>query len=159
MAKSIEKPCNNKKCNTLTKNPKYCSKSCAVIVNNQNPKVKRTKKCKKCSNLIISVRVYCDDCWSSKSLRDMTLSEAIYNNHHRSSAYALVRTRAREIAKKLKIKSCKVCGYNLHVDICHIKPISSYNETTLLSEINNPSNLIGLCKNHHWELDNGYLTL
>lgn len=59
----------------------------------------------------------------------------------------------------LKISSCQNCGYNKHVEVCHIKPIASYSEDTKLDEINCIDNLVVLCPNCHWELDNGVLEL
>ena len=41
---------------------------------------------------------------------------------------------------------------------CHIKDISIFNKNTNISIVNHPSNIIGLCKNHHWELDNNKLS-
>ncbi|MFN4973832.1 MAG: HNH endonuclease [Bacteroidota bacterium] len=84
----------------------------------------------------------------------MTLKDAIYHKHHRSSAYALVRSRARTIARKLNLTTCIRCGYNKHVEIAHIKAISEFDETALLSEINSKENLMPLCPNCHWENDN-----
>ena len=89
----------------------------------------------------------------------MTLDKAIYKKHHRSSAYGLVRIRARAYAKKLGFKSCSKCGYDKHVEIAHIKPISSFPLTALVSEINNKDNIMPLCPNCHWEFDNGLLSL
>lgn len=85
---------------------------------------------------------------------DTTLAEAIYTKHHKSSAYALVRTRARAVAKKLGLDSCEVCGYNKHVEIAHIRGISTFEGDTLLSVINARENLKALCPNCHWEFDN-----
>ena len=84
----------------------------------------------------------------------MTLKEAIYEKHHKSSAFALVRTRARAIAKKLGLDKCSNCGYDKHVEIAHIKAISTFDNSTLISVINSKENLMALCPNCHWELDN-----
>lgn len=46
-----------------------------------------------------------------------------------------------------------LCEYSKHIDICHIKDISSFPDETLIKEINNLNNLLALCKNHHWEFD------
>lgn len=54
---------------------------------------------------------------------------------------------------------CKVCGYSHHVQICHIREIKDFPDTSLISEINSILNLIALCPNHHWELDHGILKL
>lgn len=56
-------------------------------------------------------------------------------------------------------KVCKICGYSLHVELAHIKSISSFPENALLNEINQKENLIFLCRNHHWETENGHLSL
>ena len=87
----------------------------------------------------------------------MTLREAIYTEHHQSSAYALVRTRVRAQCKSREQKC--FCGYDKHVEVCHIKPISSFSLDTLISMINVESNLRLLCPNHHWEYDHGLLEL
>lgn len=87
----------------------------------------------------------------------MTLKEAIYTQHHKSSAFSLVRLRARAVGRKQGWAACAMCGYDKHFEICHIKSIADFSETALLSEINNIGNLIPLCPNHHWELDHGLI--
>ncbi|WP_443081868.1 HNH endonuclease [Terrisporobacter sp.] len=52
-----------------------------------------------------------------------------------------------------------MCGYTNHIEIAHIKAVSDFDDNILISEINNPDNLIGLCPNHHWEYDNGLLKI
>ena len=54
--------------------------------------------------------------------------------------------------------TCAICGYSNHIEIAHIKAVSEFDDNTLISEIDNPNNLIGLCPNHNWEFDNGLLT-
>lgn len=56
-------------------------------------------------------------------------------------------------------KSCYACGYDLHVDIAHIRPVSDFPTSALVSEVNDPSNLVALDKRCHWEFDHGYLQL
>lgn len=55
-------------------------------------------------------------------------------------------------------RACLICGYTRHVQACHRDPVSSFPKTTIISEINNPENMVGLCPNHHWEFDNGFIT-
>ena len=50
-------------------------------------------------------------------------------------------------------KSCSVCGYDKHYELHHVKSIGSFAPTTPISIINDPSNLVALCPNHHWEAD------
>lgn len=52
---------------------------------------------------------------------------------------------------------CILCGYSKHIDVCHIKDISSFTNESLISEINDLNNLVALCKNHHWEFDHDHL--
>lgn len=73
------------------------------------------------------------------------------------------RTSIRKIAQKNYDNAglpyvCAICGYSNHIEIAHIKAVSEFDDNTLISEIDNSSNLIGLCPNHHWEFDNGLLT-
>lgn len=142
-------------CGVETTNLKYCSRSCAATINNKkSPKRKKTKTCKTCDSKIISLHTYCTFCNPFKNPKDITLEEAIYKKHHKSSAYALVRSRARKIAKDNNMNCCEVCGYSKHVEIAHIKSISSFDSNTLISVINDLSNLKALCPNCHWEFDN-----
>lgn len=54
---------------------------------------------------------------------------------------------------------CAACGYSLHVDICHIRPVADFPDDATLREVNAPENLVALDKRCHWEFDNGYLTI
>lgn len=148
-------------CKSFTKNPKFCSRSCSAAFNNKKyVKRKPEGKCKSCLNPIKSSRTYCKSCFSEKSkIKDMTLNEAMYERGHRASAFALVRTRARSTEKFKNSIKCQNCGYDKHIEACHIKPISSYPVTTLLSQINSEDNIIALCRNCHWEYDHGILSL
>ena len=55
--------------------------------------------------------------------------------------------------------SCIICGYSNHIEVAHKKAVSEFDDNTPVSEINSVDNLIALCPNHHWEFDNGILTL
>lgn len=130
----------------------FCSRSCFVSLSNRNkPKRKLEGNCRICKVAIPTSRRFCFDCRTSG--KDMTLEQAVYTKHHKSSAFALVRMRARNITKALKRISCEECGYDKHVETAHIKDICSYPLTTMISLINNPSNLKVLCPNHHCEFD------
>ena len=52
-----------------------------------------------------------------------------------------MRSRARKEMNKLP-QICMKCGYDKHVEVCHIKPISQFSEDTLLSTINDRANLL-----------------
>ena len=73
-----------------------------------------------------------------------------------------ISSRIRELAKNKtktieRFKSCQNCGYNKHVEICHVKAIKDFSLETLISEVNDLNNLVGLCPNCHWKFDNGIL--
>lgn len=56
-------------------------------------------------------------------------------------------------------RCCVICGYDKRIEIAHIKAVADFDDNTLVSEINDISNLVALCPNHHWEYDNGLLEL
>lgn len=63
------------------------------------------------------------------------------------------------IKKSDKPCKCAICGYDKHIEIAHIKAVSEFDDSVTIAEINSIDNLIALCPNHHWEYDNGILTL
>lgn len=148
------------KCGTPTHNPKFCSRSCsAAYTNQQSPKRKAKNYCEDCGQTIRRDVKYCSNCRKSRpfvarqATDDISLSVAIYKRGHRSAAFALVRARARLVAKKLGWNKCQHCGYDIHVEISHRKAIASFSLDTLINTINHPSNLLALCPNCHWEYD------
>lgn len=153
-------------CGNETENPKFCSKSCASSVNNRIPKRKRKiQYCRECKKELAKGRrkPICTDCdiGTCEKLSCLTLGEARARYTKKVSpsyAHALVRHHCHMLHSHLKAK-CRVCGYSTHVELCHIKAIASFPETTTFREINSMDNIVGLCPNHHWELDNGHLTL
>lgn len=152
------------KCQTETKNQKFCSRKCSTSWNNKlNPRRKlKPTNCYKCGILIKRTnysdrRKVCSDCnrnsvdWSKVTYKTMRCQRAYQKN-----------SRIRELARRLysqsgKPKFCSVCGYDKHIEICHKNPISSHKPDSLISTINHIDNLIALCPNHHWEFDNGQL--
>ena len=147
-------------CGKGTKNKKFCSRSCSASYNNKVvPRRKPEGSCKVCTKPIKSVNKYCSYCRPEKRMGDLPLSEAKYDKHHKSSGWALVRSRARAIMKKSRKYECTNCGYDRHCEVAHIKSVSEFTEDTMLSVVNDLSNLIYLCPNCHWEFDNGLLEL
>lgn len=158
-------------CKNETVNKKYCSRKCATKSNNVLfPKRKTKKKCQKCNENAINYRhSFCEihqkeylnnkpqyyqnltleDYWNKKSL----------SNLHKSSKNAHIRGLARSWFKDLTKLPCANCGYNKHVELCHIKPISSFDSCSKVKDVNSKTNIIQLCPNCHWEFDNGFLNL
>ena len=104
---------------------------------------------------------YCLKCKEEYNNRfdNQTIADVIYTQHNKANAFSLIRTRARAIAKKQQWISCRNCKYNKHIQIAHIVAIAEFPEDTLVSIVNSIDNLVPLCPNCHWELDNGDLTL
>lgn len=92
---------------------------------------------------------------------DNTTKGDLFNDRPNwQAARSGIQKRARNIfIASNKLKQCLECGYSKHYEVCHIKPVASFSNETLISEINNIDNLIALCPTHHWEFDNGHLIL
>lgn len=150
-------------CGKLTDNPKFCSSKCAATYNNKkHPKRERKLHfCKTCGIEVPYKRKYCTKChpqyrnWSKLTVRDI-----LYNTNVAANKYTRIRDNGKKVYKDSdKPKQCVNCGYNTHYEICHIKPIHSFNLDTPISVVNHVDNLIALCPNCHWEFDHGMLTL
>lgn len=149
--KKIIKPQKNKNL-SLTKKQKFCSHSCSASFNNKNRKrEKNYSKCKICEKTTQSyTKTYCKIC------KINILENKRKKDVHRSSITSHARTILNNSKRK---KECQNCKYNKHVEVCHIKPVSSFNENTLITQINDAANLVYLCPNCHWEYDHLNLVL
>lgn len=141
---------------------KCCSRKCA----DKLAKPKTTcPECKRpgCANKVSYFRnAVCDLCKSEgrspyksfayKLPHELTLGEAMKRTG--ANRYDSIRgwSRKKIIASNKELK-CEECGYDKHVEIAHIKSISSFREDTMISEINSFDNLKILCPNCHWEFD------
>lgn len=145
-------------CQGQTSNPKYCSRSCATSANNLNsPRRQKSKVCSfdECSELIFSNRKFCTD-HRYGSRKFNTIGELRAAAKYQTNAYA--RYLARVWAKQnLDLSKCSTCDYSTHVEIAHIEPLALFPDETPIEETYT-NNVIGLCPNHHWEFDHGYLT-
>lgn len=141
----------------------YCSRSCAVTTNNSlfpkriiNPL--RICECGNRKDIKAELCVKCVNFNHIKRANSYSLEECI-SKYAGSLKYIKVRTYAKKKFYHLQIpKICKLCGFDRIVELCHIKPISSFSNETLLSEINSLQNLVYLCPNHHSLLDKDLLT-
>lgn len=89
-----------------------------------------------------------------------TKGELFKNSKNWQGARSAIQRNAREVFFNTNTEhKCSICGYDKHVEVAHIKPVSGFDENTPIFEINSISNLIALCPNHHWEYDNGILKI
>lgn len=149
---------------------KFCCKTCSSKYANSFKKhIKIVKNCTRCGQEFIKDKFYCSKlCKSCKEkndnnneiIRNMTVQEYVDSHMYSeySNKHAGIRDLCRRWNKHLENKPCQNCGYSLHTEFCHIKEISK-NKSLKLKEINDPSNILILCKNCHWEFDHGYLNI
>ncbi len=159
---------------------KYCSRSCAAIVNNSKF-IKRTanqfSNCKKC-NIAVSLkknlqggfykRDYCEPCLKLIKVFNITgvkSEEDFFINQTKGSLYrrrknwqssnSALRKHARQVYFSSDApKRCKECGYDKHIEVCHIKQVKEFDDEASILVINGLDNLVALCPTHHWEFDN-----
>ena len=136
-------------CKSNTYNNTYCSKKCSNI--GAPRRVAKIKICKKCNiNKVKDIRRRCELCKVDRSRLNKTIKQISLSGSNRYSSI-------REHARLLYLKPdalCQKCNYAKHIEVCHIKPISKFPEDTLLSVVNAKENILLLCPNCHWELDN-----
>lgn len=138
----------------------YCSRSCSAIFNNScMPKRVKGTRCVTCREPIRWGYRRCETCHRAQLLDQKTLGEATLGRRD-ASRYTGVRSHARKVFEESgRPKECAVCGYAKHVEICHVREISTFPPETPVVVINALSNLVALCPNHHWELDRGLIQM
>lgn len=156
---------------SATKLKIFCNKTCANIYNHYNRielgikrKTRKDKIVHKCicGNIKNKHSNICIECFSKDENRFLNRSKERVLSDYKSieKGFIAIRKHSRYIYNTSnKSKYCTVCGYDKHYEICHIKAVSEFEDNALIKEINNIDNLTALCRNHHWELDNGLLKL
>lgn len=92
------------------------------------------------------------------SVHNKTKGELLTSRLNFQSARGAIVKHAKAVYEfSSKLKVCVICGYSKHIEICHIKNVSDFDVNVKINEINNINNLIALCRNHHWEFDNGLI--
>lgn len=144
---------------------KYCSRSCSTIANNRVRSKRSGNIWGSCILCGAEVSTYkanqvCRLCKPrTNALANKTLA-GLRAEYNINQYHAKVRGNARAVyLASGKPKECYVCGYSLHVDICHIVDVQDFDMAAKIEDVNNISNLVALCKNHHWEFDNRVIKL
>lgn len=109
---------------------------------------------KRASKRNTSGRYFCNkSCSASYNNAHYIKREAgIFNRNQKWSLHH-VRTDAIEKKSRWGWDRCLNCNYDWAIDACHIRPIKDFPDGTLVRDINQKSNLVGLCKNCHWRFD------
>ena len=148
------------------KRKQYCNSSCSAVCSNagfkgRNASLRKSiKPCPKCGASVDIVRdakgkpsktKLCYAC-SGTPLEDRTKGELFGSSKNYQSARSTITHHATNGYKLSGLpNSCKLCGYSLIIHIHHVRPVSSFPDTALISEINSLDNLVALCPNHHYE--------
>ena len=140
----------------------FCGRPCATSYNNRQ-KPKRVAAvlppCSACDQPVTTRRrKFCGACWDARKLGQLTLGALVRRRRSRSAARRSIADHARRVfLRDHPDPFCAVCGYKKHVETAHRKEVAQFNDDALVSEINDPANLIGLCPTHHWEFDHNML--
>lgn len=140
----------------------YCSSACLNRASQKRWKMKTKKKCPTCDEMIMKKSRKCRQCAANDragdDIKKMTIGEyqsrGSIIDKHPSWKNSHIRGFARSWNKNLLSIGCQKCGYSKHVEIAHIKPVSSFSDNSTLWEVNCPENIFILCPNCHWEFDN-----
>lgn len=163
----------------------FCNRSCSATFNNKGKQKNPPKEriCKNCKNIYFYKRKtntlsFCKNCLDecgidlskgnfhnlkTEQIKNLTLKDyrekLSVKGKHKSWLNVHVRMNNRSWNRQLLKSNCQKCNYSKHVELCHIKPITSFHEETKIKEINDPNNILVLCRNCHWEFDNDFLDL
>lgn len=149
-------------CGKETNNPRFCSRTCSAKVTNvESPKRATTKICSKCTQKVKSHRhTLCSEhfeIWKERFRQESTIGEYrstdSVKGKHPSWVHSHIRGFARSWLKHLTKQPCAFCGYDKHVELAHIKPVSEFSDDAKIGQVNAESNVIQLCRNCHWEFD------
>lgn len=154
----------------------FCCQSCAAKFNNlgrikNKPKERICRRCKakyyKTKKSRATTKM-CEKCFAAYLNLDdyhrrLTLANCFSDpsviDKHPSWKAAYIRNLNRKWNKDKLSKPCAGCGYSKHVELAHIRAISSFPLNEMLGVVNHSSNVIQLCPNCHWEFDHGLLVL
>ena len=148
-------------CGRETRNPKFCSRSCAAKQNNVLvPKRRPAGSCFRCGRPVPRRHKYCPDHRSNKPLdRSQPIRAVADGSDHPARRHARLRQDARRHYLAARPYRCVRCGYDKHIEVCHKRPLTSFPLDAPISVVNSLDNLVGLCPNCHWEFDHGLLRL
>jgi hypothetical protein len=162
-----------------SKNKKFfCNHSCAASYNNssrnsdisweynENGKTKRGYNiCPVCGNKKYYTSEMCQKCRNKekKQIQNFTLGHYIDGKTHLATKCNEIRKDARRKLEESNIEKvcafCKNHEFDEILEAHHLKGILEHDSNVLIKEINDISNLVWLCPNHHAMLEKGLITL
>src|SRR5262249_5157884 len=142
-------------CGRETRNPKFCSRSCAIKQNNVLfPKRRLEGSCSVCGSPVPRRNKYCPEHRPNWRIdRSQPIGDVADRSEHPVCRYARLRQDARRQYFSAHPYRCSRCGYDKHVEVCHKRSLTSFPLDTPIADVNSLDNLVGLCPNCHWEFD------
>lgn len=137
----------------------FCSKRCAGTLRQPESPETNGRTCPSCGGAKSWTAQCCRTCYRNPEIAAIgacTLGE-LRDRYNINQYHAKIRGWARTLYRGPL--ECLACGYSLHVDICHVRPVADFPMTTTVAEVNAPENLIALDKRCHWEFDHGHLEI
>ena len=135
---------------------KFCSRSCnASNSNSVRPKrfANEDKFCS-CGRRKMGKAKVCFGCIQDRKA-DRKMQDVLLKGYKGAQRWVAIRSDARRLMDLWGIeKKCSDCGWAIHVEVIHIRPISSFPLDTLLTVVNSRSNIKYKCPNCHWIFDN-----
>lgn len=157
------------------KNPNICHSCSSIIMVKEHEKVPAVRKKKYCNKLCLGKAhklKWIDFPKKRKTkkfinkskfyyLENLTKGKLFQITTNWQSARGCIQKHARFVFEQSnQLKKCRMCSYDKHYEVCHIKGVSDFNEDSLIvEEINKIENLMALCPNHHWEFDNNLIDI
>ena len=146
---------NCKECGHFTRNPKFCSMSCAATYNNRAfPKrgVGDGMVCPSCGGKKWYASRICRLCVTEEqevAALKRPIEEMFQNGSARTK-YVQIRSWARKLMHRAgRMDKCEECDFDAMVEVSHIKSIASFPSNTQMGVVNHHDNMRALCPNHH----------
>lgn len=113
-----------------------------------------------CGKDKLKTSTQCNEC-AVKTRANNTLERSIEQMlDKRTGRPTSVNVHARLVLERANIpKVCNICGFEYFVEACHIQAISSFSKDTKIKIVNDISNLVFLCPNHHAMFDGGVIDI
>lgn len=156
----------------------FCSLKCSTTYNNivAPKKIGPPRECKICKAIYVfgkhkhKSKTFCNTCLEQKKMKKTKSNSKFF--HEKVGEFRVVNNERPKWLNRTSIcafnrkwnshlleYACQVCGYDKHVELAHIKPVSAFDNSETLGTINSENNLLVLCPNHHWEFDKQNLSL
>lgn len=133
-----------------------------VQIETKSSSILLKNKCEYCGKETTNKRFCSKTCLErSKQLRQqtLTLQDFVNRGKHPRVRFNGIRSEARRILKNAGIeKKCCICGFDVVVEVHHIRAVTDFPFSATLSEVNAISNLLYLCPNHHVMVDKGLIS-